>query len=340
MGFIENLRRQKEAERQAAERAKQLTEAKARQEQELESLKEQERARIVQECEKAKTFLNRSEFPSLTRELASLVHGMRQTNLSMFSYNKKLKEVGVKFRIIWNEVQNRREVYEDRKQGMLVQHSYKFIEIHSFSDGRIDVNGDTLSYDEWYQKPYNAEKALERAFSHPRICNDKTVHWHNSNYGSGPCLPGNSPISTPNGLVLIKDLRVGDYVWTIDRFGRKPQTVIVKKTKRPAAKNHKMIHVVLKDGRKLVVSPGHPTIDYKEIGNLVKGDEFDMSYVASIKVMPYIGKYTYDILPYGETGGYWANNILIGSTLSDQFQKNKHSKFPLQFLYKPLYLSL
>ena len=134
------------------------------------------------------------------------------------------------------------------------------------------------------------------------------------------CMSGNSEISTPNGSVPIKDLKEGDLVWTVDRFGHKVQTVIVQKTKRLVSKNHKMAHIILKDGRELIVSPGHPTIDNKEIGNLVKGQVLDKSQIVSVRIMPYREKYTYDILPSGKTGGYWANDILIGSTLSNQFK--------------------
>lgn len=134
-------------------------------------------------------------------------------------------------------------------------------------------------------------------------------------------LVGSSLISTPNGFILVKKLESGDLVWTVDRFGRKVQTIIIQKTKRLVSKDHKMARIVLKDGRELIVSPGHPTIDNKEIGSLVKGQILDKSQIVSVKIMPYQGKYTHDILPFGETGAYWANNILIGSTLSNQFKE-------------------
>ncbi len=140
---------------------------------------------------------------------------------------------------------------------------------------------------------------------------------------SGPCLPGNSIISTPNGSVPIENLESGELVWTIDKFGHRIQAVIIQKTKRVVSKDHKMAHIVLEDGRKLIVSPGHPTIDNKKIGSLVKGQILDKSQIVSVKIMPYKEKYTYDILPSGDTGGYWVNNILIGSTLSNQFKQTQ-----------------
>jgi hypothetical protein len=126
--------------------------------------------------------------------------------------------------------------------------------------------------------------------------------------------------------MLIKNLKSGDLVWTVDRFGHRVKAVIVQKTKRIVSKDHKMAHIVLEDGRELIVSPGHPTIDNEEIGGLKVGQILDKSQIVSIQIMSYKEKYTYDILPSGDTGGYWANNILIGSTLSSQFKKAQVKK--------------
>ena len=209
------------------------------------------------------------------------------------------------------------------------------IGIKTAADGAISFIGGpsgstTIKETTWEKNRATFEQALEKAYKHPT----KRIYKIVRGEPGGPCLPGNSPINTPNGLSLVKDLQVGDLVWTVDGLGQRVQVPIIQKTKRPAARNHKMAHVILKDGRELVVSLGHPTIDYKEVGSLVKGDNLDMSYVTSIKVIPYKGKYTYDILPSGDTGGYWANNILIGSTLSDQFQRTISDS-----LYKLFYLS-
>lgn len=201
-----------------------------------------------------------------------------------------------------------------------------------FSSTEWRNNRDLLEDSLWaaYKNPFPLNESDERRRGLRKGLRSQPDPWRNYE-GRGPCLAGNSFIGTPSGFVLIKDIKIGDYVYTVDISGRRVQTVIVKKTKRPVAKNHKMVQLVLEGGRKLFVSPGHPTFDYKMIGSLVKRDKLDGSYVDSIKVLSYKGKYTYDILPYGVTGAYWANGILIGSTLSGQFETTA-----LGVLYKPL----
>jgi hypothetical protein len=44
----------------------------------------------------------------------------------------------------------------------------------------------------------------------------------------------------------------------------------------------------------------------------------DGSRIASVERVAYSGGATYDILPAGATGAYWANGVLLGSTLRAQ----------------------
>jgi hypothetical protein len=76
-----------------------------------------------------------------------------------------------------------------------------------------------------------------------------------------------------------------------------------------------MVHLVLADGRELLVSPGHPTADGRAAGSLRAGDALDGSTVIGVDRVPYTGR-TYDVLPMGATGRYWANGILMSSTLA------------------------
>jgi len=54
------------------------------------------------------------------------------------------------------------------------------------------------------------------------------------------------------------------------------------------------------------------------------GDLYDGASVASAQLVPYGGDATYDILPSGDTGFYWANGlpakagVLLGSTLHSE----------------------
>jgi hypothetical protein len=73
----------------------------------------------------------------------------------------------------------------------------------------------------------------------------------------------------------------------------------------------------LSDGRELHASPGHPTADGRALGDLQAGDLLDGAYVVLMERLPYDGIATFDLLPSGDTGLYWANGILMGSTLAD-----------------------
>ena len=53
-----------------------------------------------------------------------------------------------------------------------------------------------------------------------------------------------------------------------------------------------------------------------EAGTLEVGDMVDGSNVALWTLEPYSGGRTYDLLPAGASGTYWANGILLASTLS------------------------
>jgi len=82
-----------------------------------------------------------------------------------------------------------------------------------------------------------------------------------------------------------------------------------------APAGHRMVHLVLADGRELLVSPGHKTADGRPAGTLRQGDELDGSTITFWELVPYTEGRTYDLLPSGATGRYWANGILLSSTL-------------------------
>ncbi len=132
------------------------------------------------------------------------------------------------------------------------------------------------------------------------------------------CLPSVATIDTPNGEMPVKYLRVGDKVWTEDLQGRRIATTIVKTSRRLVRYQHHMVHIVLSDGRQLTVSASHPTINGRPLGALETGQQLDGGTVTTITVIPYEEHYTYDLLPEGVTGYYWADNILIGSTLANK----------------------
>jgi hypothetical protein len=72
---------------------------------------------------------------------------------------------------------------------------------------------------------------------------------------------------------------------------------------------------VLADGRELFASPGHPLADGRALGAVTTGDQVDGATVVSATRVPYGYGRTFDLLPAGPTGTYWADGIALGSTL-------------------------
>ena len=129
------------------------------------------------------------------------------------------------------------------------------------------------------------------------------------------CLAENTLIDTPFGKVAVEDLREGAPVWTVNTFGARVLGVVTMTGKTQVGADHKMVNLVLHDGRTLLVSPGHKTIHGGDIGGLAEGDRYDGAQVISAGHAAYTSGFTYDILPSGETGFYFANGILLDSTL-------------------------
>ncbi len=137
---------------------------------------------------------------------------------------------------------------------------------------------------------------------------------------SGPpacpiCLAVGTRIATPAGEIAVQDLRIGDVVWTLDIAGMRVSAPLVAVGNTPVPATHLVVRVALDDGRLVYVSPGHPTSDGRHIGDLAAGDTLDGARITSTDRVTYAGGYTYDILPAGTTGAYWANGVLLGSPL-------------------------
>ncbi|MCI0550893.1 MAG: Hint domain-containing protein [Anaerolineae bacterium] len=130
------------------------------------------------------------------------------------------------------------------------------------------------------------------------------------------CLAVGTLIDTPQGSVAVENLQIGDLVWTLDASGERIQAVILKTSRVVVAASHQMTHIILNDGRELWTSPGHPTADGQMMGDLKVGDLLDGARIKQVELVLYDQPATYDLLPSGDTGFYWANEILIGSTLA------------------------
>lgn len=135
-------------------------------------------------------------------------------------------------------------------------------------------------------------------------------------YGGCPiCLSGKTLIDTPSGLISVKDMQIGMPIWTTDKFGHRISGIVIKTSKIPVSSSHQIVHLILNDGREIFVSPGHPTIDGRTVGNLAANDTYNGARVVASERVAYDEAATYDILPSGDTGYYWANSILLDSTL-------------------------
>ncbi|HEV8654740.1 MAG TPA: Hint domain-containing protein [Candidatus Limnocylindria bacterium] len=132
------------------------------------------------------------------------------------------------------------------------------------------------------------------------------------------CLALGTRIGTPGGERAVQGLRVGDVVWTLDAAGDRLAVPLVATGKTPVPSDHQVVSLALDDGRLVLVSPGHPTSDGRRVGDLSVGDKLDGARIASVARVTYAGGATYDVLPAGATGAYWANGVLLRSTLRAQ----------------------
>ncbi|MEO8632991.1 MAG: Hint domain-containing protein [Chloroflexota bacterium] len=129
------------------------------------------------------------------------------------------------------------------------------------------------------------------------------------------CLALGTRVATPSGAREVQDLRIGDVVWTIDAAGARIAAPLVTVGSTPVPTTHEVVRLMLEDGRIVRVSPGHPTTDGRRVGDLAAGDALDGARITSVQRVAYADGATYDILPAGTTGAYWANGVLLGSTL-------------------------
>jgi hypothetical protein len=132
--------------------------------------------------------------------------------------------------------------------------------------------------------------------------------------GMPVCLAAQDTIAGPSGSVLVSQLRTGTLVWTLNAAGKRVVAPIVLVRHTRAPRGHVMVRLSLADGRVVEASQRHPTFDGRRIGDLRLGDTLDGSTIVRVEVLPYVGD-TWDVLPAGSTGVYWADGVLLESTL-------------------------
>ena len=130
------------------------------------------------------------------------------------------------------------------------------------------------------------------------------------------CLAATTLIATPGGDVPVTDIKPGMVVWTAAADGSRIAALVLEVGRMEAPPGHQMVHVFLADGRHLLASPGHRTADGRRLDSLAAGDMLDGSKVVVWELVPYTGDRTYDLLPAGPTGMYWADGIRLSSTLA------------------------
>jgi hypothetical protein len=129
------------------------------------------------------------------------------------------------------------------------------------------------------------------------------------------CLAAGTLIATPAGPVPVEEIREGTVVWTPDVRGNRVAAPVVRVSRTRVPPGHVVVRVLLAAGRSVAASPAHPTADDRHLGLLEAGDQLDGDVVVNVEHISYSGNYTFDLLPAGGTGSYWANGVLLGSTL-------------------------
>ena len=169
---------------------------------------------------------------------------------------------------------------------------------------------------------YTFDYIVDGTFMHVQgtVSSDGTVSIGSKTQGGRPncpiCLSASTLIGTPSGDIVVTSIRAGTLVWTRDAGDRRVAMPVIKVGSTPVPATHLMVHLTLADGRELWASPGHRTADGASLGSLAVGDIVNGSRVVGWELVPYSSGRTYDLLPAGPTRTYWANGILLESTLN------------------------
>jgi len=130
------------------------------------------------------------------------------------------------------------------------------------------------------------------------------------------CLARGTRIAGIGTDVSIEDVRVGMRVLSVDEAGRPIEAVVLRIGRVAVGPWHRVVRLVLDDGRTVRASPDHRLADGRSLGTIRPGDTVDGSTVVQATLEPYDAGQTFDLLPSGPTGAYWADGILLRSTLA------------------------
>lgn len=133
--------------------------------------------------------------------------------------------------------------------------------------------------------------------------------------GCPRCLPPGAAIATPAGDIAVGALVAGTLVWSIDERGHRVAVPVVRVGSVRTPPSHALVVLELSDGRTVAASAGHPTADGRLVGALEPGDSLDGARVVSVGSRAHGGALTFDLLPASPTRAYWADGVLLTSTL-------------------------
>jgi hypothetical protein len=128
------------------------------------------------------------------------------------------------------------------------------------------------------------------------------------------CTSPDTAIATATGNREIRDVRVGDFVYSVHE--QAIALVPVLRVHRIPVIDHHVLRVEFVNGASFEISATHPTASGMPLSAFGVGDELMGERIARITRIPYRHAYTYDILPDSDTGTYFADGVLMGSTLA------------------------
>jgi hypothetical protein len=112
----------------------------------------------------------------------------------------------------------------------------------------------------------------------------------------------------------VSALRVGDPIWTLDATRRRIAGRVLHTDSTPISGTHQVVQVTLADGRVVRASPGHPTLNGRALRAVKPGEALSGSVVTRSERLPFRGARTFDVLPSGPTGAYWADGVALRSS--------------------------
>lgn len=140
-------------------------------------------------------------------------------------------------------------------------------------------------------------------------------HWQPGSNICPICLTGDTHIATARGAVPVQELVPGDLVWSLDARGARVLSPLRRTARAPLVGAVPMLRVRLEDGLELVASGAHPMLDGGHLSDLRARDSLGGHRVESVTLRYLRLGATYDLLPASSTGAYWANDVLLASTL-------------------------